>query len=226
MFNRRVLLVDDEPDVLEILSFNLQQEGYEVYTAQDGKEAVEKARHYKPALILLDVMLPKQDGIETCRQLRGIPELRDAFIVFLTARGEEYTELAGFEAGADDYIVKPIRARALLSRLKALGRRSATPLGRLSYTDLEIVPDEHAVYVKGRPITLSKKEFELLYFLASKPYKIFSREQILDSVWGRDAVVIDRTVDVHIRKVREHIGEGYIQTVKGVGYKFVPEPVE
>lgn len=220
------MLVDDEPDVLEVLSFNLQQEGYEVYTAQDGKEAVEKARNYKPALILLDVMLPKQDGIETCRQLRGMPELRDAFIVFLTARGEEYTELAGFEAGADDYIVKPIRARALLSRLKALGRRSATPLGRLSYVDLEIVPDEHAVYVKGRPVSLSKKEFELLYFLASKPYKIFSREQILDSVWGRDAVVIDRTVDVHIRKVREHIGDGYIQTVKGVGYKFVPEPLE
>jgi len=223
MTNRKVLVVDDEPDVLEILAYNLRQEGYEPLTAEEGQTALELARLHQPSLILLDIMMPGMDGLEVCRQLRKLPETRESHIIFLTARSEEFAEMAGFEAGADDFLVKPIRPKALLSRLKALARRAA-PLQKLQFPGLEIVPDEYAVHKQGQVIPLSKKEFELLFVLASRPYKYFSRDTLLDRVWGSDTYVIPRTVDVHIRKLREKIGSQYIETLKGVGYRFVPEP--
>ncbi|RMF49504.1 MAG: DNA-binding response regulator [Bacteroidetes bacterium] len=223
MTNRKVLVVDDEPDVLEILAYNLRQEGYEPLTAEEGQTALELARLHQPSLILLDIMMPGMDGLEVCRQLRKLPETRESYIIFLTARSEEFAEMAGFEAGADDFLVKPIRPKALLSRLKALARRAA-PLQKLQFPGLEIVPDEYAVHKQGQVIPLSKKEFEVLFVLASRPYKYFSRDTLLDRVWGSDTYVIPRTVDVHIRKLREKIGSEYIETLKGVGYRFVPEP--
>ncbi|GIV25523.1 MAG: DNA-binding response regulator [Bacteroidia bacterium] len=223
MINRKVLIVDDEPDVLEVLAYNLRQEGYEPLTAEDGQKALELARVHQPSLILLDIMMPGMDGLEVCRQLRKLPETRESHIIFLTARSEEYAEMAGFEAGADDFLVKPIRPKALISRLKALSRRAA-PLQKLQFPGLEIVPDEFAVHKQGQVIPLSKKEFEVLFVLASRPYKYFSRDALLDRVWGTDTYVIPRTVDVHIRKLREKIGSEYIETLKGVGYRFVPEP--
>lgn len=223
MPNRKVLLVDDEVDVLEILAYNLRQEGYEPLTAEDGQAALELARTHQPSLILLDIMMPGMDGLEVCRQLRKLPETRESHIIFLTARSEEFAEMAGFEAGADDFLVKPIRPKALISRLKALSRRAA-PLQKLQFPGLEIVPDEYAVHKQGQVIPLSKKEFEVLFVLASRPYKYFSRDTLLDRVWGTDTYVIPRTVDVHIRKLREKIGSEFIETLKGVGYRFVPEP--
>jgi two-component system alkaline phosphatase synthesis response regulator PhoP len=215
---KRILVVDDEPDILK-------GEGYEVYTAHDGLQALEVAKVAKPDLVLLDIMMPKMDGVEACRRLRELPEARHAYIVFLTARAEEYSELAGFDAGADDYITKPVRPRVLTSRLKALFRRgteedAVQEAGTLEVAGLRIVRDEFIVYRGDSPINLPKKEFELLYFLASKPGKVFSRETLLEKIWGNDVYVVPRTIDVHIRKLREKLGEQYIQTIKGVGYKF------
>lgn len=227
MSKARILIVDDEEDILDLLEYNLKRENFKIIRAMDGEEAVEKTRDEKPDLILLDIMMPNMDGIETCRRIRNIPEGKQCYIIFLTARAEEYSEVAGFEAGADDYIAKPIKPRILISRIKAVFRRSlredsdVTSPSRIKIHDLEIVGDEYIVYKKGKAISLPKKEFELLEFMASRPGKVLSREILLEKVWGTDVMVVDRTIDVHIRKLREKIGKKYISTVKGVGYKFV-----
>jgi len=221
--NYKVLVVDDEEAILELLKYNLEKEGYEVKTALDGVKAVEIAKNFHPELILLDIMMPKQDGVETCRQLREIPELASAFIIFLTARSEEYSEVAAFDVGADDYITKPIKPRALMSRISAFFRRDSKKkevTNQISIGDLVIDRSSYTVKMDGKEITLPKKEFELLYFLAQNPNKVFGRDELLQNIWGSDVYVLARTVDVHIRKVREKIGEDYIKTVKGVGYKF------
>jgi len=216
-------LIDDEKDILELLEYNLQKEGFEVKSTTDGKEGVEIAKKFRPNIILLDIMMPGQDGIETCRQIREIPELADVYVLFLTARTEEYSEIAAFETGADDYIVKPIKPRALLSRINAQFRREKqrNEDNAITIGDLIIDRNSYTVKVGGKQLVLPKKEFELLYFLAQNPQKVFSREDLLANIWGSDVYVLARTVDVHIRKVREKIGEGFIETVKGVGYKFV-----
>jgi len=219
----KVLVVDDEPDIVEILKYNLQKEGYEVATAEDGIKAVKVAGKFLPDVILLDIMMPNQDGVETCLQLRQIPELKNAFIIFLTARMEEYSEVAAFDVGADDYITKPIKPRALMSRITALFRRESKKeqeVAQIKVKDLLIDRGSYTVDKNGKTITLPKKEFELLYFLAKNPNIVFSRDELLQNIWGTDVFVLARTVDVHIRKVREKIGEGYITTVKGVGYRF------
>jgi two-component system, OmpR family, alkaline phosphatase synthesis response regulator PhoP len=219
----KVLVVDDEPDIVEILSYNLKKEGYEVETAEDGIKALKVANRFHPDVILLDIMMPNQDGVETCRQIREIPELKNAFIIFLTARAEEYSEVAAFDVGADDYITKPIKPRALMSRIAALFRRESKKeqeLTQIKIKDLIIDRTSYTIDKSGRTITLPKKEFELLYFLAKNPNMVFSRDDLLQNIWGADVYVLARTVDVHIRKVREKIGEDYITTVKGVGYKF------
>jgi two-component system alkaline phosphatase synthesis response regulator PhoP len=220
----KILVVDDEEPILELLKYNLEKNGYEVKTARDGARAVDIAKKFIPDLVLLDIMMPKMDGVETCRQLRDLPELQKTFVVFLTARSEEYSEVAAFDIGADDYITKPIKPRALISRIGALFRRESKKLSQstvISFDDLIIDRTSYTVTVKGREINLPKKEFELLYFLAQNPNKVFSREELLQNIWGTDVYVLARTVDVHIRKVREKIGEEYITTVKGVGYKFM-----
>ncbi|BDD03811.1 response regulator transcription factor [Aureibacter tunicatorum] len=220
---QKVLVVDDEDDIRELLQYNLKKEGYDVETAPDGFKAVEIARKFQPNLILLDIMMPKQDGVETCRQLRDLPELHESFIVFLTARVEEYSEIAAFETGADDYITKPIKPRALMSRINAMFRRESkkkNTTDKISIGNLMIDRSSYTVTIDGSQLTLPKKEFELLYFLAQNPGKVYSRDDLLASIWGADVYVLARTVDVHIRKVREKIGDGYIATVKGVGYKF------
>ncbi len=220
---KKILVVDDEEDILEMLSFNLENEGYEVETASNGKEALGKARKFKPALILLDVMMPEMDGIETCIELKKDEELNDILVAFLTARGEDYSQIAGLEAGADDYIAKPVKPRVLNSRIKALLRRPMATEGSDAVLEVGGIRIDHEKYVvnkDGEELFLPKKEFELLALLFSKPGKVFSRESILDGVWGQDVVVGDRTIDVHIRKLREKLGEGHIKTVKGVGYKF------
>ena len=220
---QKVLLVDDEPDILELLQYNLEKEGYAVRTALNGRKGVEEARNFRPDLVLLDIMMPEQDGVETCRQMRELPEMQNAYIIFLTARAEEYSEIAAFEVGADDYIIKPIKPRALMSRLSALFRRETKKKkssSKISIGDLVIDRASYTVHVGDEQITLPKKEFELLFFLAQNPQKVFSRDDLLQNIWGSDVYVLARTVDVHIRKVREKIGEGYITTVKGVGYKF------
>lgn len=219
----KVLVVDDEPDIVEILKYNLQKEGYEVATADDGIKAVKTAVKFQPDVILLDIMMPNQDGVETCIQLRQIPELKQAFIIFLTARLEEYSEVAAFDVGADDYITKPIKPRALMSRIAALFRRETKKeqeQAQIKIRDLVIDRASYTIDKSGKTITLPKKEFELLYFLAKNPNMVFSRDELLHNIWGTDVFVLARTVDVHIRKVREKIGEDYITTVKGVGYKF------
>ena len=219
----KVLVVDDEEPILELLKYNLEKNGYEVKTAQDGARAVDIARKFIPDLVLLDIMMPKMDGVETCRLLRDLPELQKMFVVFLTARSEEYSEVAAFDIGADDYITKPIKPRALMSRISALFRRDSkksSPSNIVTIGDLTIDRTSYTISVKGKEINLPKKEFELLYFLAQNPNKVFSREDLLQNIWGSDVYVLARTVDVHIRKVREKIGEDYITTVKGVGYKF------
>ncbi|SFG90002.1 response regulator transcription factor [Pontibacter chinhatensis] len=219
----KVLVVDDDSDIVELLQYNLTREGYEVSTADNGKKAVEMAKQVKPDIILLDVMMPVMDGITACRQLREQEEFRQTHIIFLTARSEEFSEVAAFEAGADDFITKPIKPRALLSRLAAFARREAQLEGQdkvIEAGDLKIDRTSFAVYKGEEKITLPKKEFELLAFLAATPNKVFTREELLSNIWGNDVYVIARTVDVHVRKVREKVGEGNIKTIKGVGYKF------
>ncbi|MEQ6121067.1 response regulator transcription factor [Reichenbachiella sp. MALMAid0571] len=219
---KKVLIVDDEPDILDLLKYNLEKEGYLVQTALDGIKGVEIAKQFIPDLILLDIMMPKQDGVETCRQLRDLSELSHTFIIFLTARVEEYSEVAAFETGADDYIAKPIKPRALMSRINALFRRKNSKQSeneKIEVGDLVIDRESYVVYQSGNELNLPKKEFELLYFLAQHSGKVFSREDLLHNIWGTDVYVLARTVDVHVRKVREKIGEGYISTIKGVGYK-------
>ncbi|GAA5026598.1 DNA-binding response regulator [Marivirga lumbricoides] len=219
----KVLVVDDESDILELLEYNLKKEGYDVKTANDGRKAVEIAKAFQPQLVLLDIMMPNQDGVETCRQLRDLPETMNSFVIFLTARSEEYSEVAAFENGADDYITKPIKPRALMSRINAFFRRDVKKKkdsNKISVGKLTIDRTSYTVTVDDRQITLPKKEFELLYFLAQNPNKVFNRDDLLQNIWGSDVYVLARTVDVHVRKVREKVGEGYITTVKGVGYKF------
>jgi len=225
----KILLVDDEPDILEIVGFNLANEGYTIITAENGLEAVKKAKKEKPHLIVLDVMMPEMDGIEACEHIRQIPELKDVIITFLTARGEDYSQLAGFNAGADDYITKPIKPKVLVSKVKALLRRyrEEEKQGNIIIIgDLTINRDEYNIILKGKKINLPRKEFELLSLLASKPDKVFKRDEILDKVWGNDVIVGGRTIDVHIRKLREKIGNNSFKTVKGVGYKFVSDDKE
>ena len=220
--NHKVLVVDDDPDILELLKYNLLKEGYEVKIAEDGRKGVQIAKSFQPALVLLDIMMPNQDGVETCRQLRELPELVNTHITFLTARAEEYSEVAALDAGADDYITKPIKPRALMSRISAHFRKEkknkSTP--KVTVGNLTIDKSSYTVSIDDNQFTLPKKEFELLYFLAQNPNKVFSRDDLLQNIWGTDVYVLARTVDVHIRKVREKIGEGFITTVKGVGYKF------
>lgn len=220
----KILLVDDEPDILEFLSYNLKKEGYIVFTAINGKEAVAIAKKENPNLIILDVMMPDMDGIETCREIRELPGLKDVMIAFLTARNEDYSQIAGFEVGADDYINKPIKPRVLISRIKALLRRSGTSttdlVNKADMGGIKIDRERYLVFKGDLEFNLPKKEFELLDLLASKPGKVFTREVILDKVWGGDVIVGDRTIDVHIRKLREKLGEDFIKTVKGIGYKF------
>ena len=219
-----ILLVDDELDILEIIGYNLSAEGYNVVTAQNGVEAIKKAKKHKPELIILDVMMPEMDGIEACEKLRLIPELSETVITFLTARGEDYSQVAGFEAGADDYITKPIKPKVLTSKVKSLLRRFKTQDDSqqiLKLGNITINREEYKILVDTQEMVLPRKEFELLSLLASKPGKVFKREDILDRVWGNDVVVGGRTIDVHIRKLREKIGEQKFKTIKGVGYKFV-----
>ncbi|NAS12718.1 response regulator transcription factor [Poritiphilus flavus] len=221
----RILLVDDEPDILEILSYNLSSQGYQVFTAKNGVDGVEKAKKKNPHLIILDVMMPEMDGIEACEIIRSTKGLENTIITFLTARSEDYSQVAGFDAGADDYITKPIKPKVLVSKVKALLRRlkeeSSTSEDVLSVGNIVINREEYKVLNDGAEIVLPRKEFELLALLASKPDKVFKREVILDKVWGQEVVVGGRTIDVHIRKLREKIGDNHFKTVKGVGYKFV-----
>ena len=221
--SKKILVVDDEVDILELLKYNLKKEGYNVKTVTNGIDAVSIAKDFLPDLVLLDIMMPHQDGVETCRQLRELSELEDTFIIFLTARSEEYSEVAAFDIGADDYITKPIKPRALMSRIGAMFRRGEVKSkdnNLLSFGDLTIDKTSYTIIIQDKKITLPKKEFQLLYFLAQNPNKVFSRDDLLQNIWGTDVYVLARTVDVHIRKVREKIGEGFIRTVKGVGYKF------
>lgn len=220
----KILLVDDEPDILEIIGYNLQAEGYQVFRAENGVKAIKQAKKHKPHLIILDVMMPEMDGIEACEKLRAIPELSETIITFLTARGEDYSQVAGFEAGADDYITKPVKPKILISKVKALLRRFKDPVNEdssLHLGNLIIDRERYKVTKGGKEIILPRKEFELLSLLASKPGKVFVREDILNAVWGNEVVVGGRTIDVHVRKLREKLGDEIIVTVKGVGYKFV-----
>lgn len=222
----KILLVDDEPDILEIVRYNLKNEGYQVFTASNGAEGVKSAKKIIPHLILLDIMMPEMDGIEACEKIRKVKDLEHVIISFLTARGEDYSQVAGFDAGADDYITKPIKPKLLVSKIKSLLRRlkeneeqdTSTRIG-----DIVINREEYVVFKGDKKIVLPKKEFELFSLLTSKPGKVFKREIILDSVWGNEVVVGGRTIDVHIRKLREKIGDDFFKTIKGVGYKFVLE---
>jgi two-component system alkaline phosphatase synthesis response regulator PhoP len=221
--NFKVLVVDDEEDILELLKYNLKKEGYDVRITTSGIEAVDIAKVFIPDLVMLDIMMPVQDGVETCRQLKEIPELITTFIIFLTARSEEYSEVAAFDSGADDYITKPIKPRALMSRINAFYRRKLDKKkgsSTISIGNLVIDRESYSVTVKGKSVTLPKKEFELLFYLASNHNKVLTRDDLLQNIWGSDVYVLARTVDVHIRKIREKIGEDYITTIKGVGYKF------
>ena len=223
--NFKILLVDDEPDVLEFLGYNLRKEGYRVFTCLNGEEAINKAEEVHPHLIILDVMMPGMDGIETCTEIRQRNELQNTIIIFLTARGEDYSQIAGFEAGADDYLKKPIKPKILTSRVKALLRRykdsvHATGDEQLTFKEFTIDKERYSIIKGEKEITLPKKEFELLLLLTSKPNKVFSREEIFARVWGNDVIVGDRTIDVHIRKIREKLDIENIKTIKGVGYKF------
>ncbi|HAL83337.1 MAG TPA: DNA-binding response regulator [Mucilaginibacter sp.] len=221
---QKILIVDDEPDILELIEYNLKKEGYQVFTARNGQEAVAEAKRSLPDLIVLDIMMPKMDGIEACRIMRTMPEFKNTFMVFLTARSEEYSEIAGFNVGADDYIAKPIKPRALVSRINAILRRNApaedVTENKLEIGDLVIDREAYLVFQRGNKVVLAKKEFELLYLLASKPGKVYTREVILKNIWEDSVVVTNRTIDVHIRKLREKLGDDIVATVKGVGYKF------
>jgi two-component system alkaline phosphatase synthesis response regulator PhoP len=222
----KILLVDDDPDIQEILSYNLIQEGYKIYLASNGKEAIKQAKKELPHLIIMDVMMPEMDGIEACEQIRKMPELENVIITFLTARNEDYSHVAGFEAGADDYINKPIKPKVFISKIKSLLRRvkendnSIENVGTLTVGNIEINRESYLIIKDNVEIVLPRKEFELFYLLASKPGKVFKRDDILDKVWGNDVVVGGRTIDVHIRKLREKIGDEFFKTIKGVGYKF------
>jgi len=222
--NIKILLVDDEQDILEIVGYNLAQEGYQISTAINGKEAVEKAKKEVPHLIIMDVMMPEMDGMEACENIRKIPELKNVIITFLTARNEDYSQVAGFDAGADDYITKPIKPKLLISKVKALLRRlkeeESSNSETLNVGGIEINREEYKIIKDDIEIVLPRKEFELFYLLASKPGKVFKREEILDKVWGNEVIVGGRTIDVHIRKLREKIGDDLFKTIKGEGYKF------
>lgn len=220
MLKVKILLVDDEQDILDILSFNLQKEGYDVITATNGNEAIEQAKEIIPDLIVLDRMMPYKNGIEACKELRQIPELKDTAIIFLTALADEENEIFGLEVGADDYISKPIKPKLFISKIKATLRRISAKSDLLIFDDFEIDREKFVVRTKGKKIIFPRKEFELLALLASKPGKVFLRQDILNKVWGSDVIVGDRTIDVHVRKIRKKIDNDYIQTIKGVGYKF------
>ena len=223
----KILCVDDEPDILEILKYNLSNEGYSVSTAADGKSAIEMAYNISPNLIIMDVMMPNMDGIEACEKLRSDEKFNDTIIMFLTARGEDYSHVAAYDAGADDYVTKPVKPKVLVSKVKGLLRRLkkviAKDINEIVFDDIKIDREKYKVYISNKVLNLPRKEFELLYLLASKPDKVYKREKIMESVWGSEVVVGDRTIDVHIRKLREKVGDKYFKTVKGVGYKFVIE---
>ncbi|WP_088655949.1 response regulator transcription factor [Geofilum rhodophaeum] len=227
--NYKILLVDDEPDILEFLAYNLKKEGFQVQTAQNGREALKVAQEQLPHLIVLDVMMPGMDGIETCEEIKKQPQLQDSLVAFLTARGEDYSQIAGFEAGADDYIAKPIKPKVLVSRVRALLKRFRPASegeadggkGLIVMGELTIDRERYVVQLRDQELNLPKKEFELLLLLASKPDKVFTRDEIYNAVWGDNIIVGDRTIDVHIRKLREKIGQDHIRTIKGVGYKFL-----
>ncbi len=223
----KILCVDDEPDILEILKYNLSNEGYNVSTASDGKSAIKIAYNISPNLIIMDVMMPNMDGIEACEKLRSDEKFNDTIIMFLTARGEDYSHVAAYDAGADDYVTKPVKPKVLVSKVKGLLRRLekviAKDINEIVFDDIKIDREKYKVYISNNVLNLPRKEFELLYLLASKPDKVYKREKIMESVWGSEVVVGDRTIDVHIRKLREKVGDKYFKTVKGVGYKFVIE---
>ena len=223
----KILCVDDEPDILEILKYNLSNEGYNVSTAADGKTAIKIAYNISPNLIIMDIMMPKMDGIEACEKLRSDEKFNDTIIMFLTARGEDYSHVAAYDAGADDYVTKPVKPKVLVSKVKGLLRRLkkviANDINEIVFDDIKIDREKYKVYISNNVLNLPRKEFELLYLLASKPDKVFKREKIMETVWGSEVVVGDRTIDVHIRKLREKVGDKYFKTIKGVGYKFVIE---
>ena len=223
----KILCVDDEPDILEILKYNLSNEGYNISTAADGKSAIEMAYNISPNLIIMDVMMPSMDGIEACEKLRSDEKFNDTIIMFLTARGEDYSHVAAYDAGADDYVTKPVKPKVLVSKVKGLLRRLkkviAQDINEIVFDDIKIDREKYKVYISDNVLNLPRKEFELLYLLASKPDKVYKREKIMETVWGSEVVVGDRTIDVHIRKLREKVGDKYFKTVKGVGYKFVIE---
>ena len=223
MKKEKILLVDDEADILEIVGYNLKKEGYEVSTTDNGKDAIKIAKRENPDLIILDVMMPEMDGMETCYQMRNLPALKDTLIAFLTARGEDYSQIAGFDAGADDYITKPVKPRVLVSKVKAILRRkggNAKVEEEIEVGGISIDRERYLIKKEGVDINLPKKEFELLSLLMSKPGRVYTREVIMNNIWGGEVVVGDRTIDVHIRKLREKLGDNFIKTVKGVGYKF------
>ena len=223
----KILCVDDEPDILEILKYNLSNEGYNVSTAADGKSAIKLAYNINPNLIIMDIMMPRMDGIEACEKLRSDEKFNDTIIMFLTARGEDYSHVAAYDAGADDYVTKPVKPKVLVSKVKGLLRRLkkviAKDINEIIFDDIKIDREKYKVYMSDKVLNLPRKEFELLYLLATKPDKVFKREKIMETVWGSEVVVGDRTIDVHIRKLREKVGDKYFKTVKGVGYKFVIE---
>ena len=223
----KILCVDDEPDILEILKYNLSNVGYDIYLANDGLSAIKKAKEIIPHLIIMDVMMPKMDGIQACENLRANEKFNDTIIMFLTARGEDFSHVAAYEAGADDYVTKPVKPKILISKVKGLLRRfkkvTDNDIAIIELNDIIIDKEKYKVYISGNNLDLPRKEFELLYLLASKPDKVFKREKIMENVWGGEVVVGDRTIDVHIRKLREKLGDKYIKTIKGVGYKFVTD---
>jgi two-component system alkaline phosphatase synthesis response regulator PhoP len=222
-----ILCVDDEPDILEILKYNLSSEGYNVLTANDGLSAISKAKEIIPNLIIMDIMMPNMDGIEACEKLRADQKFNDTIIMFLTARGEDYSHVAAYEAGADDYVTKPVKPKVLVSKVKGLLRRLKkvieNNINDIEFENIKIDSEKYKVYISDKTLNLPRKEFELLYLLASKPDKVFKRDKIMEMVWGSEVIVGDRTIDVHIRKLREKIGDKYFKTIKGVGYKFVLE---
>jgi len=222
----KVLVVDDEQDILELIRHSLAKEGFEVHVAANGAQAIEQARKVKPEIIIMDVMMPVMDGMEACRQLKDNPDTKNIPVIFLTARSEEFAELVGFEAGADDYIAKPVRNRVLLSRVKAILRRGNAIQNqepeKYDFATIQIDRERFVVEYNGKALQLPRKEFELLAFLASRPGRVFSRDEILENVWGNEVLVVDRTIDVHVRKIREKLDDKFIYTVKGVGYKFEP----
>lgn len=221
---KKILIVDDEPDILEFLKYNLKREGYDVVTAPDGKQAITVATAEKPDLIILDIMMPEMDGVEACGRLRSMKEFQHTPIAFLTARDEDFSQIAALDSGGDDYITKPIKPRVLISRIQALLRRSGRPsddeTNEIRLHNLVIDKQRVVIFKDGQPIELPRKEFEIIWLLASRPGRVFTREEIFDKIWGSDIIVGNRTIDVHIRKLRERLGEEYVKTVKGIGYKF------